>query len=1158
MNKIFASIIILITLCNAPIQAQLGNASTSISVSQYEKKATEAFEKKDFNKALEYYQIILTDVPSRTDLYWNTAQAARGSRHYIVADKYYELLAKSDMAKSYPQLAYYRGLTKKSVGNYDMAIDLLKSYAASSSTVSVKGVGSNDVQSEIDASEWAKGIVATPLTYEVERLNTKVNTFYTDIAPVQYGNSLYYTKAFFPEDKTKKPVTRIYSTPTDFSKESTPVSINSEVDGEYTAQYALNTEGSRIYYNICKQLESGEYRCEIFSREKDNTGNWKEAVRLPDTINTQNYTASQPHIGLDKATGKELLYFVSDRMGGKGGLDIWTAEIEANGSVGIPKNLSSVNTPKDDITPYYYKDADVLFFSSEGYKSLGGLDVYYVTKNGDSWSTPVNGGYPLNSSYDDMYYTINNGRAYFTSNRKGGMCASEEKDCICNDIYKYDIKVDLKAETFLALDNSNLKGCKMELLDMETGKVISFNVNDMGNDFAFPLDLNKKYSLIASKAGHRSDTVSFDTKGIWTTQTLYKKLSLQPNLKLNVYVFDAIDKSPLNGSLVEMREAGTGKLIASENLTGNLFTYNNLEFGKSYWLYGSKQTYTSDSSLLTIDAYGTSMRYVYSDSLYLRAFGGGLPLTLYFDNDHPNPRTRDTFSYLTYSQTYTAYFAKQPEYLRNYYRSTKDVSSSEASNITGFFINTIKGNHDKLVDFTEQLQRYLTSGKSFEIVVEGYASPLAENEYNRRLTSRRISTLINHLYEFRGGVLRPYLISKALSIRILPFGEEKSDKTVSDNPKDPRKSIYSVEAMRERKIEIKDINPMEKANSLGLLQGLQLGDLWNIQNYSLALGAHAAELFNENGSRTWTAKGIESSSNTSTVIEKNAKGLTGKQRHEVVMVDVYTGDVIKKGGSIEVYDENKKISQAKNKGDFYRYDIQLGQDLTAKIGAAGYNHYSMKHFSSNTEGGVVIRDTVYLTPFSNLPLALYFNNDRPDGNKKKDKTLTSYEKAYKDFYAQKKDFVKNFNQMLAKEGSVPSANNQMEAFFANDVKGGYENLEGSANVMEIYLKKGYDLEIIIEGYASPLANADYNEYLTNRRIQSVINYLTSSSSTIKKAYKAGKFKVGVRPLGESHAPTGVSDDSNDPKHSVYSIEASRERRVVIKDILIRNNVLYKE
>jgi outer membrane protein OmpA-like peptidoglycan-associated protein len=1152
MKKIFTSIIILITLFSAPIHAQLGHASQSISVSQYEKKATEAFEKKDFNKALEYYQIILTDAPSRTDLYWNTAQAARGSRHYIVADRYYELLAKTDMAKSYPQLAYYRGLTKKSVGNYDMAIDLLKSYAASSSTVSAKGVGSNDVQNEIDASEWAKGIVATPLTYEVERLNKKVNTFYTDIAPVQYGNSLYYTTAFFPEDKTKKPVTHIYSAPTDLSKESTPLAINSEVDGEYTAQYALNTEGSRIYYNICKQLETGEYRCEIFSREKDNTGNWKEAVRLPDTINTQNFTASQPHIGLDKATGKELLYFVSDRPGGKGGLDIWTADIEANGSVGVPKNLSSVNTAKDDITPYYYKDADVLFFSSEGYKSLGGLDVYYVTKNGDSWSTPVNGGYPLNSSYDDMYYTINNGRAYFTSNRKGGMCASEEKDCICNDIYKYDIKVDLKAETFLASDNSNLKGCKMELLDMETGKVISFNVNDMGNDFAFPLDLTKKYSLIASKAGHRSDTVAFDTKGIWTTTTLFKKLSLQPNLKLNVYVFD--DKSVLNGAKVEMREASSGKLIASENLTGNLFTYNNLEFGKSYWLYGYKDTYTSDSSLLTIDAYGSSMRYVYTDSLYLMAFKGGLPITLYFDNDHPNPRTRDTFSYLTYGETYNAYFAKQPEYLRNYYKSTKEISSVEAGGITEFFVNTIKGNYDKLNLFSEQLYRYMQAGKTFEIVVEGYASPLAPNDYNQRLTSRRISSLINHLYEFNGGVLRPYLISKTLNIRILPFGEEKSDKTVSDSPKDRRQSVYSVAAMKERKIEIKEINSMDKPNALGSIQNLQIGDLWNIQNYSLALGSHASELFNSDGSRTWTAKGIESNS---TIIEKNAKGLTGKQRHEVVMMDVYTGDVIKKGGSIEVYNENKKISQAKNKGDFYRYEIQLGQDLTAKIGAAGYNSYSMKHFSSNTEGGVVIRDTVYLTPFSNLPLALYFNNDRPDGNKKKDKTLSSYEKSYKDFYAQKKDFVKNFNQILAKEGTVPSANNQMEAFFANDVKGGYENLEGSANVMEIYLKKGYELEIIIEGYASPLANSDYNEYLTNRRIQSVINYLTSSSSTIKKAYKAGKFKVGVRPLGESHAPTGVSDDSN-AKQSIYSIEASRERRVVIKDILIRNNNLYKE
>jgi outer membrane protein OmpA-like peptidoglycan-associated protein len=1154
MNKIFASIIILITLCSAPIQAQLGNASTSISVSQYEKKAADAFEKKDFNKALEYYQIILTEVPSRTDLYWNTAQAARATKHYIVADKYYELLAKTDAAKTYPQLAYYRGLTKKNVGNYDMAIDMLKSYAASSSTVAIKGAGSNDIQNEIEATEWAKGIVAMPLAYEVERLNTKVNTFYTDIAPIQYGNTFYYTTAFFPEDKTKKPVTRIYST--DLSKESTPMAINSEVDGEYTAQFTLNTEGSRAYYNICKQTATGEYHCEIFSREKDSAGNWKEAVRLPETINTVSSTASQPNIGFDKATGREVLYFVSDRPGGKGGLDIWTAAIEANGSVGAPQNLSSVNTAKDDITPYFYKDADVLFFSSEGYKSLGGMDVFYVTKNGDSWSAPVNGGAPLNSSYDDMYYSINNGKAYFTSNRKGGMCASEERDCICNDIYTYNIKVDLKAETFLASDNSNLKGCKIELLDMETGKVISFNVNDMGNDFAFPLDLNKKYSLIASKAGHRSDTVAFDTKGIWTTTTLFKKLSLQPNLKLNVYVFDAIDKSVLNGSKVEMREAGSGKLIASENLTGNLFTYNNLEFGKSYWIYGFKDTYTSDSSLLTIDAYGSSMRYVYTDSLYLMAFRGGLPITLYFDNDHPNPRTRDTFSYLTYGETYNAYFAKQPEYLRNYYKSTKEISSVEAGGITEFFVNTIKGNYDKLTLFSEQLYRYMQAGKTFEIVVEGYASPLAPNDYNQRLTSRRISSLINHLYEFNGGVLRPYLISKVLNIRVLPFGEEKSDKAVSDSPKDRRQSVYSVGAMKERKIEIKEINALEKNNALGSIQGLQIGDLWNIQNYSLALGSHASELFNSNGSRTWTAKGLEANS---TVIQKNANGLSGKQRHEIVMMDVYTGDVIKKGGSVELFNENKKkISDVKSKGDFYRYDIQLGSNMTANISAAGYNTYSMQHFTSNTEGGVVIRDTVYLTPFSKLPLALYFNNDRPDGNSKKSNTLSSYDKSYKDFYAQKKDFVRNFTQLLAKNGSVPSADNEMEIFFAKDVKGGYENLSGTASVIEAYLKKGYELEIIVEGYASPLANSDYNENLTNRRIQSVVNYLTSYSSSVKKAYKAGKLKVGVRPLGESQSAVGVSDDSNDPKNSIYSVEASKERRVMIKDILIRNNNLYKQ
>ena len=1161
MNKIHFAISLLFCFTVSALNAQISTSTspTLVTAKQYEAKALEAFENKNFNVALEYYQIVLTDEPQRIDLLWNTAESARATHHYFAADKYYELLAKSDSAKNYANLSFRQAMVKKSIGNYDGAIVLLQKYAAAAPIASSgagAGTTSAEIQSEIEACEWAKTIVDAPAAYEVVHLNDNVNSIYTDIAPVQYGNTLYYTSAYFADNA--KPVTHIFSTD-DVKGKSTALAFNSTVAGEYTAQFALNTEGSRVYYNICKQTETGDYHCEIFTREKGLDGTWKEAVRLADTINTKNYTSTQPNVGFDKVTGKEMLYFVSDRPGGKGGLDVWAAELDSKGNAGIPKNLSDVNTAKDDITPFYYNDAQILFFSSEGYKSLGGFDVYHVNKTEAGWSTPTNVGYPMNTSFDEMYYSMANGRSYFTSNRKGGKCDSPDHDCLCNDIYQYDIKVDLKAETFFAATTNGLNGCKVDLIDVATGNVLKFDLNELGNNFAFPLDLNKKYLLVASKANHRSDTVAFNTMGLWQTTTLYKPLRLQPNLKLNVYVFDAIEKTPLSSSRVEMRDAATGKLLASEILTGNVFTYNNIEFGKSYWLYGYKDAYTTDSSLLVIDAYGTSKRYEYSDSLYLAPFRG-LPLTLYFDNDHPNPRTQDTVTYLTYGETYRAYVSKQAEYLKQFYKDNANVSASSGNEISEFFTNKITANYNKLLQFSEIMAKYLASGnRTLEIVIEGYASPLAKSDYNRRLSGRRISSLINQLYEYNNGILRPYIQNKNLRIRVVPFGSAKSAPDVSDDTNDRRNSVYSVKAMQERKVEIREIN------ALGVNTGLSSTGInepslyWDYDSYSLALGAKATEIGAK--SRSITSKGIGTSINGGvseySVVTKgglNGKMSSAKQRIELVLVDAYTGEVIKKGGSVDLFSNDKKISRAKQKGSNYQYSMSAIDGYVVKGNALGYSEGSSSFYGNYTEGGAVLRDTMYLTPFNGLPLTLYFNNDRPDANSKKLETVTSYDKSFKDYYGQRKNFTKNYTQYLAANGSVPSVINEMDEFFTNDVKGGFDKLIGTANVLESYLKRGYGLEIIVEGYASPLANTDYNEYLTTRRIKSVTNYLSNyGSGSLRKFISSGLLKINVRPLGESNASSNVSDDSSNPKLSIYSLDASRERKVVIKDVIIKKN-----
>ena len=80
--------------------------------------------------------------------------------------------------------------------------------------------------------------------------------------------------------------------------------------------------------------------------------------------------------------------------------------------------------------------------------------------------------------------------------------------------------------------------------------------------------------------------------------------------------------------------------------------------------------------------------------------------------------------------------------------------------------------------------------------------PLHEKDYNINLSLRRIASVINLINNYENGSLKKHLKNGRLKIITLPFGENKSDKNVSDNPTDRKNSVYSKEAMLERKIEI--------------------------------------------------------------------------------------------------------------------------------------------------------------------------------------------------------------------------------------------------------------------------------------------------------------------------------------------------------------------
>jgi outer membrane protein OmpA-like peptidoglycan-associated protein/tetratricopeptide (TPR) repeat protein len=67
-------------------------------------------------------------------------------------------------------------------------------------------------------------------------------------------------------------------------------------------------------------------------------------------------------------------------------------------------------------------DGNTIYFSSTGTETIGGFDIYKSERKGKDWSKPVNMGYPINSTGDDIVYGISGDgqKLYISSNRLGG------------------------------------------------------------------------------------------------------------------------------------------------------------------------------------------------------------------------------------------------------------------------------------------------------------------------------------------------------------------------------------------------------------------------------------------------------------------------------------------------------------------------------------------------------------------------------------------------------------------------------------------------------------------------------------------------------------------------------------------------------------------
>ena len=418
----------------------------SQGVKQFLKLGADATAKKDYSSAAQYYnQVILID-SSKIEYQLLFADASRLNYDNSTALHWYEKVNKKDNGKVYKEVPFYIATLLKGSGKYKEAKKYFDKYYKKqrNSKDKEKQRLALKAKQEFESCDIAQVLVKNPVDVKVWHLDSAVNSRVSEYAPFEYDSLLYFSSL---RDKSHQDAAgvgynKLYTAKKSAKKENKFLKAK-ELDslfnksGIHNANTSFNADFTKVFVSRCGALNATQYRCQIYASDfKD--GHWTELQELPSPINVNGSNTTQPC--LSEVNGKQALFFSSDRGGGEGAMDIWYAFMNNDGTFDTPINAGKkINTIEDDITPWFVKENKTLYFSSTWHKGLGNFDIFTSEFKNNEFTDAQNIGYPINSSYNDIYYSVNSkkDKAYISSNRLGSYF--EDKPNCCNDIYSFPI-----------------------------------------------------------------------------------------------------------------------------------------------------------------------------------------------------------------------------------------------------------------------------------------------------------------------------------------------------------------------------------------------------------------------------------------------------------------------------------------------------------------------------------------------------------------------------------------------------------------------------------------------------------------------------------------------------------------------------------------------
>lgn len=784
----------------------LSTTAEAQTLREYEKSANKLLAQGDSVGALGIYRQAFDGVDQLLDgnSRIKMAELAEGLKYYTITKQQYAIVAASDQADKFENIRLKLAEAQRRTGAYEAA----KSNYEQVLLVTTDTACIGTCKRGIAEAEWALTRVTKMDSVEVIQLPQTINTNNSEFAANVFKDNFYFSRLGLADYKNREKgtTTSVYRV-NDIDIDTVALRIGLDTT-THVAHFSANEAGDKVVYTVCETINTADYRCDLYIADTKTSATneitFGPGTKLEGPINLAGYTQTNPSLGKDVVTGDDLLFFASNRPNGEGKMDLWMSRAGSDGKFSTPTNLGFANTKEDDVTPFFHTPTQSLFFSSKGHETLGGFDINRVNFNAGNWGEVVGLHAPINSTFDDTYYALvdNPSRTFFSSNRPGATCEAKEiQECCGFDLYKVDIAIKLEVLTFDGMDSTALSETTVVLYDLDSGEEI-MRFTDASNLANFPVGIGHNYRLVASRPGYGNDTLDFDTKDIYQPTLIQKSMYLPPMLELELYTFNSISGAPLTGVSIEFTELGGRDTTFRVDKNSNMYKFP-VMFGKSYRAHGTRTGFNSDTEIIATGKY-TGTGKVIRDSLYLAPFAP-LPLVLYFDNDHPNPNTTSMNTSLAYSETVGPYLARKSQFLKFGTVGRENMTSSDME----AFFSEVNSNHQKLLEFSGILVKYLKEGNEIDIIIEGYASPLAQSDYNVALTSRRTRSIINHFTQWEAGALLPFLETGQLRIKQEPLGENQSPLGINDNPANRKYSEFGIKASKQRKVRIIDIQRRE-------------------------------------------------------------------------------------------------------------------------------------------------------------------------------------------------------------------------------------------------------------------------------------------------------------------------------------------------------------